>query len=483
MHIALFSRCTTATDLAVLADLIRRRPEVIASVSIAGSLIDALARDEEMVATLSSSRVEWVRTAWSTPELTLLPDEFVQSALAYEFEVFDDLGLGGSSLAFEGAPGTRLPRIATQADLSCLITTTDEPRAGVLTHLDKVVPCFGAAPSMPTPNAADTIATRLVPIDRLEESIDSLVGVPHCDLTTPPAHLEDHVVSGEFDTSDLTSSPDPLLERKLIRIATRLPSRPSAEVTRLILEAAAVSSIRADASSTEQHEAHTALIAARSRIDASRRRNDDWARVSRLDWDADGYEELQIEQPRLSLVIDPEHGATLPVLDDKETIHPVGWLPGEPPGKVVHTTDLDGNPEPNPMTISGIDERRDRVTVSMDARDQPGMSVTFGVSGHLFEIDYRFEQPPRSRFGPELPLNIGTTDLRVDGGTWAAVDEALALTGHRFRLRGVSRQVLITTMLPADLFIRPSGDRGVVVWPNWRVDGTGHYTITIDLDP
>ncbi len=483
MHVALFSRCTTVADLSALADLIRRRPEVVASVSIAGALIDALTQDEEMVATLRSSRIEWVRTAWSMPELTLLPDEFVQSALAYEFEIFDDLGLEGSSLAFEGAPGVRLPRIATQADLTCLITTTPEARAGVLTHLDKIVPCFGAAPTLPPPSPTDTITVQLVPVDQLEERIDTLALLPQCDLTTPVAYLGDHVVSGEFDTSDLTSSPDPLLERKLIRIATRLPSRPSAEVTRLILEAAAVASIRADATPAQHHEAHTALIAARGRIDASRRRNDDWARVSRLDWDADGSEEIQIEQPRLSLVIDPHDGASLIVLDDKSTSHPVGWLPGEPPGMLVHTTDRDGNSETNTMSISGIDERRDRVSVSMDALEQPGMSVTFSVSDHVFELDYQFERPPRSRFGPEIPLNLGTTEIRVDGGAWETVSEPTAVTGHRFRLRGVTRQVLITTMLPTDLFVRPSGDRGVIVWPNWRVEGTGRYSITIDLDP
>lgn len=482
MHVALFSRCTTVADLAVMEELIRRRPSVVASVAIAGHLMDALAQDEGMTTTLAGSDIEWTRSAWTTPDLTLLPDEFVQSALAYEFEVFDDLGLRGSSLYFEGAPGARLPRIARQADLTCLITPTPEPRTGVLTHLDMIIPCLGASGSIPSPTPTDGVSAQVVSVDRLERRIDEVMALPNCDITTPARYLADHVVGGPFDTSDLTSTPDPLLERKLIRIATRLPSRPSAEVTRLVLEAAAVDSISSDAPPTLHHEVHTALITARARIDASRRRNDDWARVSRLDWDADGYEELQIEQPALSIVVDPHHGARLPVLDDKTTNHPIGWLPGEPLGMLIHTTDPDGNPEDNRMTISGIDERRDAVSVAMEALGQPGMTVGFTVSGHLLQVDYEFGQPPRSRFGPELPLNLGATRLRVDGGDWVEVTDPLAVTGHRFRLEGETRQVLISTMLPTNLFLRPSDDRGVIVWPNWRVDGTGRYSIKIDLN-
>ena len=39
---------------------------------------------------------------------------------------------------------------------------------------------------------------------------------------------------------------------------------------------------------------------------------------------------------------------------------------------------------------------------------------------------------------------------------------------------------LITSMLPTDLFVRPS-DGGVVIWPNWYAAAAGSLPIRIDL--
>ena len=61
-----------------------------------------------------------------------------------------------------------------------------------------------------------------------------------------------------------------------------------------------------------------------------------------------------------------------------------------------------------------------------------------------------------------------------------AVDEPIAVSGHRFRLEGSVRDALITSLLPTDLFIRPSAG-GVVIWPNWYAAAPGTLPIRIDL--
>ena len=476
MHICLFIRPTTDEELAELASLTARRP-VVAAVAAPAALLEAA--DPAVIGGLAASDIEWVRSARTAPALTLLPDEFVQSALAVESDQFQDLGLDGDSLYFEGPPSPGLPRIAAEGDISCLITRSDATRSGVLVDLDMVMPCFGAAAAVDTSRTVDELQLWETPVTRVEARLDEVTALQGCDLTTPTPFLEHHTVNGAFPIHDLSLEPDPLLARKLVRIATRLPRRPGAEIVDLILDAASVENLAADAGAERHEKVHTALIDARASIDSSRRRADDWARVTRLDWDADGREEVQIELKTSSFVIDPAAGGELLVFDDKAEGTTLAWLDSEPPGLLLNMQDEENAPETVELSIAGIEESREGVTLTL-TDDEGWVSVVVGMSDRAIDLEYRLTEPAHRRVGPELPLLLGDTRLRVDGSEWRAVDQPVAVSGHRFRLEGTVRNALITSLLPTDLFVRPS-DGGVVVWPNWYAAAAGSLPIRIDL--
>ncbi len=476
MHICLFVRPQTQDELTQLAAIVASRA-VTAAVATPAALLEEAETD--LIATLAGSDIEWVRSARTAPSLTLLPDGFVQSAIAVENDLYLNLGLAGAALYFEGPPGVRLPRIANEADISSLITGTRETRSGVLVNLDMVTPCFGAIDHVDLTLSSDTLAVWNTSVDQIEERLDLVTTQLGCDLTTPTRYLESHQVTGAFLTGDLVASPDPLLARKLIRLATRLPKRPAAEVVNLILEAAAVARITGDAVPAAHHRAHSALIEARAQIDDSRRRGDDWARVSRLDWDADGREEIQIELKTTSFVIDPSAAGEVLVFDDKVEGEPIAWLDGEPPGQLAHRQVGSEPVAPIELRVEGIEERRDGVVLRLADTDGR-LSLTVAVTDRALDLEFSMLHVSDTRIGPELPLLIGATKLRVDGGEWLTVDEPHAVSGHRFRLSGERGEVVITSMLPTDLFIRP-GRGGVVIWPNWIAAAIGSFSVRIDL--
>ncbi len=59
------------------------------------------------------------------------------------------------------------------------------------------------------------------------------------------------------------------------------------------------------------------LITAQTMIDANHHRGRAWAYLRHLDWDADGREEVEVELPDQSWVIDPAEGGSLLYFDDK----------------------------------------------------------------------------------------------------------------------------------------------------------------------
>lgn len=476
MHICLFARPTTPDELAELAALTSRRP-VIAAVAAPAALLEAAG--PEVVEQLADSDIEWVRSARTAPALTLLPDEFLQSALAVEADQYQELGLNGDALFFEGPPGRGLPRIAAEGDISCLITLTDRPDSGVLVDLDMVIPCFGASAMIDLSRRGDLLQLWETPIEELENRIDQVTALRGGDLSTPTRFLEHHSVTGAFPTQGLSFEPDPLLERKLIRIATRLPRRPAAEVVNLILEAAAVENLASKAGGERHAAVHSALITARAAIDNSRRRSDDWARVTRLDWDADGREEVQVELKTSSFVIDPTAGGAVLVFDDKTEGTTLAWLESEPPGLLFHMHNGEERPETAELTIDGIEESREGVTLTL-TEATGWITLVVGLSDRSLDLEYQLTGAAERRVGPELPLLLGDARLRVDGGEWMNVDQPIAVSGHRFRLEGSVRDALITSLLPTDLFVRPSAG-GVVIWPNWYAAAPGKLPIRIDL--
>ena len=167
------------------------------------------------------------------------------------------------------------------------------------------------------------------------------------------------------------------------------------------------------------------------------------------------------------------------MFDDKIEGTTLAWLETEPPGLLFHMHDGDDVPETTEMAIDGIEESREGVTLTLT--DAAGwVSLVVGLSDRAMDLEYHLSGAAERRLGPELPLLLGDTRLRVDGGEWLNVDQPIAVSGHRFRLDGSVRNALITSLLPTDLFVRPSAG-GAVIWPNWYAAAPGTLPIRIDL--
>jgi hypothetical protein len=220
---------------------------------------------------------------------------------------------------------------------------------------------------------------------------------------------------------------------------------------------------------TDRRTAHSALAAARHRIDLGRRRPADWTRLSVFDWDADASDEVQVETPELSLVIDAEDGMVLYV-DHKPSERSVSYLPGQPPWHIAQA--MHGQ-EPHRMTfaLTGVEEARGRVGATMTGQ---GVEVGLAASRDSIELQYRITgNSGWQRLGPEISFAFsGPIRFRLDGSAWLTVTEPVALSGHRFRLEHGSEQILVNTLQPADFFLRPVTG-GVVLWANWPLAPIG----------
>jgi hypothetical protein len=209
--------------------------------------------------------------------------------------------------------------------------------------------------------------------------------------------------------------------------------------------------------------AHSALAAARHRIDLGRRRPADWTRLSVLDWDADASDEIQVETPELSLVIDAEDGMVLYV-DHKPSERSVSYLPGQAPWHIAQAM-VGELPRPLTFALTGVEEARGRVGATMIGQ---GVEVRLAASRDKIDLQYRVTRDSRcQRLGPEVSFAFsGPIRFRLDGSAWQTLEAPTALSGHRFRLEHGSEHVLLTALQPADFFLRPVAG-GVIVWANW----------------
>lgn len=269
------------------------------------------------------------------------------------------------------------------------------------------------------------------------------------------------------------------------------------------------------------------LIDAQVLVDGAYHRGRGWAYLRHLDWDGDGRDEIRVELPDQSWVLDPAEGGCLLYRDDKPTRwstadvvsrrlqayhagldeapihdpHPRRWL-------VDHL--LAGDVTPSRFHDCDYSELLDlpfaAYTVT-EAAEERGSAVVHlsAASGRLakrieaedrsMKVSYHLEQLPPGRFGPELPIATSSGALRVDGGPWQGIADPLELAGHRFRFRDDGRKanVVISLRQPGHLFsiplhslTRSNGSfatimQGVVLWPHWTTNGRGSYEMTIEI--
>ncbi len=268
---------------------------------------------------------------------------------------------------------------------------------------------------------------------------------------------------------------------------------------------------------------HEQMIAARVTHDQDQHRGRGWSELETLDWDADWADELHVELPDQSWVLDPRDGGSLHYYDDKpggwavsdvmsrvsEPYHPRNtvtdhfphrWLAdrhlsGEPS---VHELAASGN-EPPPWRFEVIEASATRGSAQVRLRDeQSRVSKVITATDRRLHLDYVLDGASSGRFGPRLPISVweGAAELRVDGGDWTNLDEVGSFLGHRFRFRHQGRglEVVISLPVPGELFTIPirtlsqdeNGEaveilQGVELWPHFNTSGTGHYTLTIEI--
>ena len=433
--------------------------------------------------------VEWVRTGYSEPWFPILPDGEILRQIEREATALTDLGLEPGPLWITGPWTARLPGPLKAAGVTALLMAADRldrPIPGVLAHLDAVLPVIPVVTELDS-RPVDAAVVWMVDLDGLEEALARVAESPGCDLTTVDAYLTDHRPDGRrrpvLDDAEAELSTDPdrfVLHRKFVRLVTRIPERLSAAAETAVLDAER----RFD--SRDLTAAHKSIVAARAAIDSERRRGDDWWRISRLDWDADGSEEIHIELPLVSMLVAPHRSAAVTTLDLKDPVWPVSSVSGEP-GWVLARFIGEGD-EPTPISMAEIratEARGGRIEVELGAPIGSGtLGLEVTVQGRKIVARYVLSGAPSGQLGPELKLAMDAdARVRIDGSEWTAVTEPIALSGHKIRVADASSQVVITSLTPMTVFLRPGLDgKGLVVWPHWVVAGSTTHELTIDLN-
>jgi hypothetical protein len=417
------------------------------AVRIPGRLIDQL--PQRISELLASTEWTFLVGGWAEPILAMLPESSRRAQLERELVLLRATGIDRlAGFVGEGWEPGLASLFASLGINEVFVTWRDDPppHPVLMDHIGDVVTIFpvgGAlSPLLKNPGALDgepavpfeLLATRLT---RGEPPIDRLwVGA----------------IAADAEGS--------LLYRKMLRLAHRLPDRMPPEATEWLESAQAGHWYKPG---TDRRTAHSALAAARHRIDLGRRRPNDWTRLSVLDWDADASDEVQVETPELSLVIDAEEGMVLYV-DHKPSERSVSYLPGQAPWHIAQSMTAE---VPNRMTfaLTGVEEARGRVGATMLGE---GVEVGLAASRDKIEFQYRITgESDWQRLGPEISFAFsGPIRYRLDGSPWLTVAAPVALNGHRFRLEHGSEHVLVTALQPADFFLRPVPG-GVVVWANW----------------
>ncbi len=459
--------------------------QVPAAIHISARLMKALV-ENHIEPELPS--VEWVRTGWAGPDLASLPDRLVGIALGSEAEAMRHLGLEPGSLWLRGSWDRRIPHVVSGAGIDCLLVHADvlgDGQPGVVAFLDSILPVIPVLGHMPDPSTGDGLALFLASGTDHRSVLEEVSKTSHGRILTPGAYLKGHQPRGRFSPpaeSAIEDRESGRLRRKMIRLATRLPDKLPARAAEALLDGCHAPSHVRGADITLLRGAHEALVRARAAIDADRHRGDDWTRVSRVDWDADGDAELQIELASMSVVIDPERGGEILVFDDKARTWVVNLLDAHTGGAICRFETRDGEQIESALTVQTIEETKGAVSASMNGRIGDGvLTCRVAISAGKLVTGFDVERVPPGRIGLEMAVALGESKTRVDGSEWAPVAGDVQLTGHRFRFAGTSHQILITSITPAECFVTASPG-GITVWINWVVEGSASHEVSVDLN-
>ncbi len=470
---------TAARRLGRLADL-----GVPVSLAVPGRLWRHLA-DRDLP--VPAGDVQWLRMGWNEPDLTVLPEAARSLQLTREADALNAVGIDPTGFFTSTWDPTLVPTLTGHGIDHAVVAAGTTGAYGAADRFDRVLPVFLAGPE---PGSEGTRTLVTVVTDQPEAVLGRLGDVS---FTTPARHLADdppaHRLRPPVDSPAFRPDPaDPsseILYRKMLRLVAALGERSPAGVVSDVLEVQHHATYPGPIDPLLRRELHRTLLRARHLLDG-RRRGEGWVEVARLDWDADGADEVQIESVAVSLVVDPDTGRIL-YIDDKVGEWPVTAIPddGDPGLILARVIAGDGLPQSAGLpTVEKVEERRGGAVVTVGGTFQSGsLSVTVAAEGSILRLAYHLEDMPESRLGPEIPFSLGPTAVRVDGGDWIQIDGPVAATGHRFRFSDGERQVLVVMPVPGDCFARPLDPFGVVVWAHWPTGGDGDYELSVDLAP
>lgn len=267
-------------------------------------------------------------------------------------------------------------------------------------------------------------------------------------------------------------------------------------------------------------ETHRRLLASRMVVDKAKRSGRSWAKLDSFDWDADGRDEIYVELPDQSWVLDLDDGA-LAYYDDKPSMwmvadvvaaHIEDYHTDQSPSRThrwltTRTLPLDASPgalesmEPDmvlghPFETGDVEKGKGSVTIVSTSHDGRVRRL-MRAENRSFDITYEIDDLPECRFGTEFPVAVrrDAGSLRVDGGAWQTIDMPMAVSGHRFRFRHEDRmnEILIALRHPGELFVLPlttairneTGDeelqQGILLWPHWIRPTSGLYRMTVEI--
>lgn len=460
-------------------DLLAEHPDLPVTIRFPGAAIDHLRGEApSRLASVVESSAIWLAGGWSDPILADLPVRAGRNQIDREAAALDSAGIAATGLWLGDAWEPGMVTFANKSGFRFVYVDAsvieDGPASpGVVERAGETVvavPVSLAVPAGGEPD--DLVAVRCTP-DELEQLFDHR---PR--LTDPESYWATHQRRGKLHLGSTRSARTPANEvfyRKLLALISDQNQRKGALESVLTL-----ASREFTAGELADPQAQADIVSARAQIDRLRHRGDSWIEVNEVDWDADGHDETVIETARSSLVIDPNDGV-IRVWDDKTAVWPI-VTPGEGGGIVINRQITATGDVTAPSALSAEERSQTRSEAAVTLTGKAGTVARVRLDDRTLELTVTSPDSDAVRFGPEIPVSFDADSVavRVDGGDWVEVDEPRALSGHRFRLRDQDRSLLISSARPAEVFVRPGAESGVVVWVHWvsGADSTCRLTLT-----
>lgn len=465
------------------------------SVALPAGVVAALSHELRLA--LTGPAFEWVRTGYSEPWFPMLPERETTRQLVSEESVLRAAGLEPGPLWVTGPWAHHLLPTFRESGVEALLLDIDvlgAPSSGVVSHLDTVLPVVPVVRIEQLDRMdvdCDDAAAVLLPAGEPVTAIHALAARSHCDITSVAGFLAEHRPAGRRRPSTvdweraIAADPDRMvLHRKLVRLVTRLPERLSDHAESAVLAAEAGSAFEGE----DPEASSTRMLEARVAVDRERRRGDDWSRVTRLDWAADGTTDLHVETASMSMVVSPDLSASVASLDLKRPPWAASTMLGEPGWKLMRLVEEPESGDSTPVHLeesSVTESRGGDVRVDLVGALQEGaIELRISVGAEGLALRYTLDLSSPAWVGPEMRVAFGDHPrYRLDGSPWTEITGPLALAGHKLRVADADgRQLLASSLNPCSIFIRPGVEgRGLVIWPHWSSDGTGDYRLEVRL--